>query len=617
MSIDAGAATGRSSVRAAALAEDGPPERAPDLAIDSAVGGAPDATPGTARPRRLWYGQPAARWLEALPVGNGRLGAMMHGRVHKEVIQLNEETLWTRPIGRRENPLAAETLRQVRAALLAGEVRRAHFLAELSAFGIPRSQAAYQTLGHLTVLAFGHHEEWVEAYERSLDLGDGVARLSYRLAGREQRRELFASAPDQVIVLRVETDGDEPLELGVELWRRFDGRSEAIADDELEFRGRAGSNGTVFVARCRVLAAGGECRARGDHLEVEAPGAVTILLVAETDFRRADYADRAVETLQSAAARPYEELLARHLADHRQFLGELRLELPDSADGLDELATDARLARLRQPADDAGLVQLYFDYGRHLLASSSRPGTLPANLQGIWNESFMPAWDSKFTININTEMNYWGAEPSGLGATHLALFDLLDRMRLDGSEVARVHYGCRGFVAHHNTDLWADCAPLDNVNCGLWPFGAAWLALHLFEHYSFDPERDFLARRAYPVMQEAARFLLDLAVLDGDGRLLLGPSLSPENAYLAEGVRTALTMSATGDVEIAGALFTRCLDAARELGIDDDFCAELEAALSALPALRAGRYGQLVEWLEDHEELEPGHRHFSHLIALY
>jgi alpha-L-fucosidase 2 len=577
-------------------------------------------------PQTLWYTQPAARWLEALPVGNGRLGAMMHGRVHKEVVQLNEESLWTRPFGRRENPLALARLGEVRQALFEGDGRRAHFLAELGSFGVPRSQAAYQTLGHLTILSFGHHEEWARDYRRSLDLRDGVARLRYRLGDVEHRRELFASLPDQVIVVHLESTPRTPLEVGVELWRRFDGRCEAVGGNELEFRGRCGADGSSFVAKARVLADGGTAEGLGDHLHISGASAVTVLLAVESDFSteagtelsKEALAERAFSTIERATALGWDELRDRHLADHRTVLGGFDLELEPTLPRLDELPTDARLARVRQGHDDVGLLELYTSFGRYLLAGSSRAGTLAANLQGIWNESFMPAWDSKFTININTQMNYWGAETAGLPDAHLPLFELLDRMRAHGSVVARVHYGCRGFMAHHNTDLWADCAPLDNVNCGLWPFGAVWLALHLWEHYAFDPDDNFLAERAWPMMSEAARFLLDFAVRDDEGRLMLGPSLSPENAYRdPTGVRIALTMSATGDVELASALFARCLDAAALLGIDDDICAELEAARAALPPLRSGRHGQLMEWLNDYEEWEPGHRHFSHLIALY
>jgi alpha-L-fucosidase 2 len=569
--------------------------------------------------RTLCYRQPAAKWLEALPVGNGRLGAMTHGRVHKEVIQLNEETLWTRPIGPRINPLALGRLAAVREALLAGDGRRAHFLAELGSFGVPRSQAAYQTLGHLTLLSYGHHEEWAEDYRRSLDLEDGIATLEYRLDGVTYRRELFASAPDQVIAVRLEPlSTAPPYELGVELWRRFDGRSTARNTSELEFRGRAGSNGSSFVAVCRVLPEGGASEAVGDHLRIEGASALTVLVAAETDFSSDDPARRVLASLDRASALGWAELRARHLEDHRRVLGGFDLDLEPTRAGLEELPTDARLSRLAAGGDDLGLLSQYLAFGRYLLAGSSRPGCQPANLQGIWNESFMPAWDSKHTININTEMNYWGAEPANLPEAHLPLFDLLDRMRVHGSEVARVHYDCGGFVAHHNTDLWADCAPLDNVLCGLWPFGAVWLALHLWEHYAFDPDEEFLATRAFPVMSEAARFVLDLAVRDATGRLMLGPSLSPENAYRDDrGVRIALTMSATGDVELTSSLFARCLDAAAILGIADGFTDELAAARAGLPPLRAGRHGQLMEWIEDVEEWEPGHRHYSHLISLY
>jgi alpha-L-fucosidase 2 len=320
--------------------------------------------------------------------------------------------------------------------------------------------------------------------------------------------------------------------------------------------------------------------------------------------------------VEAAAGRSYDELRARHVARHRGGPDRLAFELGD--DPLAGEPTDVRLERMRAGSQDEGLLAVLFDYGRYLLAASSRAGGLPANLQGIWNESFVPAWDSKFTININLQMNYWAAETANLAETHLPVFDLVDRMRVNGAETARVHYGCRGFVAHHNTDLWADCAPLDNVNCGLWPLGAAWLSLHLWEHYAFNPEREFLEARAYPAMRDAARFLLDLAVRDAAGRLLIGPSLSPENGYRdGSGVRVALCMSPAGDTQIAAALFFRTRAAAEILDVDRDLRDELEEALAALPAMSVGRHGQLMEWREDYEEWEAGHRHYSHLFALY
>ncbi|MCU1493832.1 MAG: hypothetical protein JWO62_1596 [Acidimicrobiaceae bacterium] len=568
--------------------------------------------------RRLFYRHPATRWLDALPVGNGRLGAMSYGRVHKELVPLNEDTIWTRPVADRNNPAALGELDAVRDALLSGQVRRAHFLAEAGSFGIPHTQSSYQLLAYLTVLSLGAHEEWCSSYERSLELSSGIASVTFDIDGVVHRRELFASAPDSVIVLHLHADAPAQLNVATELWRKYDALASAVSATDIELHGRAGANGTRFASILRVLGAGGEQRSVGDHLVIEGADEITMLIATSTDFRSDDWAGAARATVDAAADLGFEALRERHIADHRSWACRTSLELGEPDEQLEALPTDERLQRVRAGADDAGLCELYFDYGRYLLAGSSRPGSLPANLQGIWNESFVPAWDSKFTININTEMNYWLAETANLAEMHLPLFDLVDRMRVTGHETAQTHYGCDGFVAHHNTDLWADCAPLDNVNCGLWPLGAAWLALHLWEHYAFMPDRTFLEKRAYPVMAEAARFLLGLAVRDADGRLLVGPSLSPENGYRdPTGVRVALCMSPSGDTQITGALFARCLMAAEVLGIDDQFTADLERACRELQPMSVGRHGQLMEWTEDVEEWEPGHRHYSHLFALF
>ncbi|MDQ3164230.1 MAG: glycoside hydrolase family 95 protein, partial [Actinomycetota bacterium] len=316
----------------------------------------------------------------------------------------------------------------------------------------------------------------------------------------------------------------------------------------------------------------------------------------------------------------YEELRARHVEDHRPTMHRVRLRLTAEPDAeLDALPTDARLERMKAGASDPGLLERQFQFGRYLLLGSSRPGTLPSNLQGIWTDSYQPAWDSKFTININLQMNYWPAEVANLAECHEPLFDLLDRLRVTGAETAARHYGCGGFVAHHNTDAWADTAPLDNVYCGLWPAGAAWLALHLWERYAFAPDEDFLRERAYPVLRDAARFVLDFLVEDqASGRLLFGPSLSPEAQYVGPGgIRSGLCMSPAGDTQIVVALFDRCRRALAILGGDDDFDAELAAALQRLPEQRIGGKGQLQEWLDDHTEWEAGHRHVSHLFAVY
>jgi alpha-L-fucosidase 2 len=369
-----------------------------------------------------------------------------------------------------------------------------------------------------------------------------------------------------------------------------------------------------------VLADGGIIEAIGDHISVAGADAVTIIVGAATDFRCDDPERICREVLDAAASRAYEELRARHVENHRPPMQRVRLRLSEHPDPeLEALPTDVRLERVKSGELDPGLLELHFQFGRYLLLGSSRPGTLPANLQGIWNESYQPAWDSKFTININLQMNYWPAEVANLSECHEPLFDLIDRLRVTGAETAERHYGCRGFVAHHNTDLWADTAPLDNFYCGLWPAGAAWLVQHLWERYAFDLDTQFLRDRAYPGMKEAARFVLDFLVDDPQsGELLFGPSLSPENQYLdRDGIRSGLCMSPAGDTQIIRGLFDRCLAAAAILDCDEDFRDELTAARARLPEMRIGSRGQLQEWREDHEEWEAGHRHVSHLFAVY
>ena len=573
---------------------------------------------GAAIPR-LWYDTPAPRWLAALPVGNGRLGASVFGRVYKETLIFNEDSVWTRWPDDRNNPAALKALPEVRKLLLEGRIEEAQTLAELSMFGTPHRQASYQVLADMTLLFGRHHEELVSAYRRSLDLDDGIAEVEYELDGVRFRREVFSSVPDDVVVLRFEASTPGAVEIGSHYYRRYDAFERIDGRDHV-IGGAVGARGTAFHSRARVLAEGGIVQVLGDHISVRGADALTILVAAATDFRTEEYEQACVETLDAASTRSYEELRDRHIASHRPAMQRVRLRLGEAPDPeLSTLPTDARLERVKAGETDPGLVELYFQFGRYLLLGSSRPGSLPANLQGIWNDSYQPAWDSKFTININLQMNYWPAEVANLAECHEPLFDLIDRLRVTGAHTARVHYGCRGFVAHHNTDVWADTAPLDNVYCGLWPAGGAWLVHHLWERYAFDLDETFLRDRAYPVMKDAARFVLDFLVEDAaTGELLFGPSLSPENQYRdARGIRSGLCMSPAGDTQIIVGLMDRCRQAAAILGVDDDFQDEIAGALERLPAMRVGRRGQLQEWREDHIEWEAGHRHVSHLFAVY
>ena len=574
--------------------------------------------PRAARRRQLWYQSPAANWLQALPVGNGRLGAMVFGRPYKEQITINEETLWTRQAIDRNNPNALRATREVRRLLMEGRPLDAQYVAEIGMFGLPHWMSTYQVLGTLKLLFEDHHDARAEAYRRDLDLESGIASVSYHIGRSTYLRQVFASRPDDVLVIRLTADPASKLSFAAQLPRKFDGRTRCCDDESLELTGSCGRDGVRFRAFLRIVAEGGSCRAVGDHLAVTDAAAATVLVGVATDFRTPDFESAVAETVNIAASNPFGELLTRHVEDHRRLFGRVELEFAsDGSHELDQLPTDARLARVKAGELDLGLVADHFQYGRYLLMGSSRPGGLPANLQGIWNDAFIPAWDSKFTININTEMNYWPAEVANLAECHEPLFDLIDRLRTRGAETARVHYGCAGFTAHHNTDAWADCAPIDNVYCGLWPMGAAWLVLHLWDHYAFAPDDRFLRERVYPAMREAAEFILDLMVEDDQGRLLTGPSMSPENAYLFDGIRVTICMSPTMDVQLTRALFDRCIEASERLGIDADFCRRLVAAKLRLPQLSIGRFGQLREWLDDHDEFEPGHRHFSHLFGLF
>ncbi len=568
---------------------------------------------------RLWYERPAPRWLASLPVGNGRLGATVFGRVYKETLIFNEDSVWTRWPDDRHNPDSLKKLPEVRRLLLNGQIEEAHTLAELSMFGMPHRQASYQVLGDMTLLFGGHHEELVSGYRRSLDLDEGIASVDYELDGVTFRREVFASVPDDVVVLRFAANVPGAIEVGSHYYRRYDAFERLEGTDHV-VGAAIGARGTRLHTRARVLAEGGVTELIGDHISVRGADAVTIIVGAATNFRSEDPEKTCVGVLDAASALEYDALRARHIESHRPPMRRVRLRLSEQPDlALEALPTDVRLERVKAGALDPGLIELHFQFGRYLLLGSSRPGTLAANLQGIWNDSYQPAWDSKFTININTEMNYWPAEVANLSECHEPLFDLIDRLRVTGAETAERHYGCRGFVAHHNADLWGDAATLDNVFCGLWPAGAAWLAHHLWEHYAFTLDEAFLRERAYPGMSEAARFVLDFLVEDpATDELVFGPSLSPENQYLDQnGIRSGLCMSPAGDTQIISGLFDRCLLAADLLGVDDRFCDELRAALPRLPAMRVGSQGQLQEWREDHEEWEPGHRHVAHLFAVY
>lgn len=570
--------------------------------------------------RRLWYREPAVVWNEALPVGNGRLGAMIFGRTAEEKLSLNEDSIWYGGPRDRNNEDALVHLPQIRKLLLDGKLREAEELAGMAMAGLPESQRHYLPLGDL-LLSFANHDLPAEDYVRELDLDNGVSRIRYKIGDIRYTREIFASYPDQAIIMRISTDHKNAISLKARFnrnnWRYLE-KNEKWEQSGLVMRGECGGKGgSTFNAVLKAVTEEGKCRTVGEYLLVNDADSVTLMLAAGTTFRHPDPELEAKRRLESLSKMTYSDLLERHTADYRALYARVELTLPERAD-LSLLPTDERLARIREGEDDHGLISTYFQYGRYLLISSSRPGSLPANLQGIWNDSFLPAWDSKYTININAQMNYWLAENGNLSECHEPLFDLIERMREPGRTTAKVMYGCRGFTAHHNTDIWGDTAPQDTyLPASFWPMGAAWLCLHLWEHYEYTQDRHFLAR-AYETMKEAALFLLDYLIEDEEGRLVTCPSVSPENSYmLANGETGVLCAGASMDFQIIDALFKACIASSEIVGMDAAFRKELAAALERLPQPQIGRYGQIQEWMNDYEELEPGHRHISHLFALY
>lgn len=577
---------------------------------------------------RIWYKQAAGVWEEALPVGNGKLGGMVFGGTVRERIALNEDSVWYGGPRDRNNPDALPNLEKIRGLLKEGRLREAHELAAMALSGVPETQRHYMPLGDLVLnFRFGPEDEFRD-YVRELDIMTGLASVSYSVGDVLYRRETFASFPDELLVTRLTADKPGSISFTARLTRgrnRYYDELVKADDRTIVMRGCCGgSGGSDFRTALRASAEGGTVRIVGEHLVVDGADSVTLLLSAATSFRHADPELYTLRTVARAEAAGFGELKERHLGDFAALSGRVSLKLGGAeeraadADSAASLPTDERLRLVREGGRDAGLMALYYHFGRYLLISSSRPGSLPANLQGIWNEHMLPPWDSKYTININAQMNYWPAESGNLAECHEPLFELIERMREPGRVTARTMYGCDGFVAHHNTDIWADTAPQDiYLPATYWPMGAAWLCLHLWEHYAFGLDLTFL-KRAYPAMKEAALFFEQFLTETEDGLLVTNPSVSPENTYiLPNGESGTLCIGPAMDSQILHELFTACIEASEALGEDEETRRLWTKLRESLPQPAVGRHGQLLEWMEDYEEAEPGHRHISHLFALY
>ena len=602
---------------------------------------------------KLWYQKPADEWEEALPLGNGRLGAMVFGQIQKEQIQVNEESIWYGKRRERINPDAKENLPKIREYIRNGQIQKAQKLMSLAMTGCPYGERMYQTLGEISI-EMDLPEEKIEkdadsaintTYYRELDLSKAVCHVQYdceKSEGKTIKIEstYFISHPDDCMIVHMKaSNGQLSFVAKLDRDKYFD--SIGKCDDYTIFlSGNLGKEAPEFAMCLRAKVVGGSVKTIGQSLLVEKADEVILYFGADSTFHYSEaevkeWADpqqklveKLIAHLDLVMEKDYEKVLLAHIQDYQSLYNRVSLQLKEE-NSIEALATDERLLRVKDGCEDIGLSKLLFDYGRYLLISCSRPGTLPANLQGIWNKELCPAWDSKYTININTEMNYWPAEICALSECHQPLFDHLERMRIHGRKVAREMYGCRGFVAHHNTDIYADCAPQDNcMSSTFWVMGAAWLCTHLWTHYAYTKDQDFLLK-AYPIMAEAALFFLDY-MEEKNGYLVTNPSSSPENTYIMpNGESGCVCIGSAMDMEILRDLFTECCEAAKILKEKINTCVipsvtnvsllqgQIEEALKKIPPIRIDSTGRIMEWMEEYEEKELGHRHMSHLYALY
>ncbi|MGA2499772.1 MAG: glycoside hydrolase family 95 protein [Tepidisphaeraceae bacterium] len=578
-----------------------------------------------ALPRRdmvLWYRQPAQKWLDALPLGNGMMGAMVFGGVRQERIALNDSTFWSGRPHDYDDPEALKYFPQIRDLLFAGKFQEAEKMADEHFYGKPAAQQAYQPLGDL-LLSFDGIER-AEDYRRELDMETGVARVSYRAGDVVFTREMFVSHPDRVMVLRISADKPGRVSVGAQFKSPYLDKSTAkpgrLLMDGCWNGPIPGNNwliapvqgkGLRFQTALLSLPEGGQSEAADTGVRIKNADAVTCILATATSFVNyhdisGDPATACDRALAGAAGKDFPALRRRHVDDFRALMGRVHLNVGDAT--ANDKPTDERLKAMREGAADANLEALCFQFGRYILAASSRAGGQPANLQAIWNESVSPPWGSKYTININTQMNYWPAEVCNLPECHQPLFDMLKDISVTGAKTARTYYGCNGWVAHHNIDLWRGTAPVDAARFGMWPVGGAWLCQHLWEHYAFTGDQQFL-EEYYPIMKGSAQFLLELLVQEPKHHWLVTPfSMSPEHGYFdSNGKMAFLSPAPTMDIAIIRELFPHCIEAGKLLGVDEDFRTKLEAALKGLPPYQINSRGYLQEWIEDWKPGDQGH----------
>jgi alpha-L-fucosidase 2 len=569
----------------------------------------------------LWYNRPAKQWVEALPLGNGRLGAMVYGDPCQERIQLNEITVWGGQPNRNDNPDAREALPEVRKLVFEGKYKEAQDLANQKFITKSSNGMPYQTVGDLSLFFPGH--EGYSDYYRELDIEKAVETSRYRVDGVNYESKVFASFPDQVIFVRLTADKPGSISFSATMDRPSAVNIWTRGNSELIMSGVTGDCDSVkgkvkFQAQVKILTEGGSVSAGDAALSVTNADAATIYVSIASSF--CNYADisanagaRVDAYLQSAVERNYEQALGDHIAAFQRFFNRVSIDLgvTDSVRN----PTDIRIAEFAS-GNDPQLAALYFQFGRYLLISCSQPGGQPATLQGLWNNQLYPPWDSKYTVNINTEMNYWPSEVTNLSEMNEPLVQMMRELSITGRQTAKVMYGAEGWVLHHNTDLWRINGPVDGSFWGMWPMGGAWLCQHLWEKYEFNGDKRYL-ESVYPILKGAVEFYLSFLVeYPGHDWLVVCPSVSPENAPSSH-PKSSISAGTTMDNQLLFDLFTKTIRAAKTLNTDKDFIPKINDALEKLPPMQIGQYGQLQEWIEDWDNPEDHHRHVSHLYGVY
>jgi alpha-L-fucosidase 2 len=594
---------------------------------------------------KLWYQQPARNWNEALPVGNGRLGAMVFGRVDEELIQLNEETLWSGgPVNTNPNPLAQKILPQIREALFREDYESAEKLTQQMQGLFTES---YEPLGDLIIKHQFSSSSQPENYYRDLNISDATSTTRFTQGGVNYTREIFVSATDQVIVIHFIASQKNALRFSVSTTSPLFYKNGVVSQDEIVMKGKAPAHtdpsymqtmeipvvyndpqqcrGMRFALNVKAITTDGEISADESGLRVSGATEATLIVSAATSFNGfdkcpdkdgKDETKLAAKYLNDAAQKSVDVLKKDHITDYKKFFNRVSLSLATSTV---DIPTDERLRRYTEGAKDSGLEILYFQYGRYLLISSSRPGGIPANLQGIWNNHVRPPWSSNFTTNINTEMNYWMVESCNLSELHEPLINLISQLGVTGKETVKNFYNASGWTVHHNTDIWATTNPVSGSPMWAnWPMGGAWLSQHLWEHYQFTGDKKYLLEVAYPLMKSAAQFCLDWLVENREGYLVTAPATSPENVFVNDkGYKGTVSIATTMDMSLIWDLFTNVVHASSHLDIDEDYRQMLLEKRNKLFPLQIGKKGNLQEWFKDWDDADPEHRHISHLFGLF